>query len=71
MLFATSEVTYPGHLILATIVRVDTRKIQAILDWPQPLSLTFLKGFLRLVGYYRKFICVYGQLAAPLTNMLK
>ncbi|XP_068639363.1 uncharacterized mitochondrial protein AtMg00860-like [Aristolochia californica] len=69
--FGAPEVAYLGHVISATGVKVDSSKIQAIVDWPTPQSATTLKGFLGLSGYYRKFIHDYGQLAAPLTCLLK
>ncbi|XP_068644683.1 uncharacterized mitochondrial protein AtMg00860-like [Aristolochia californica] len=67
----TSEVAYLGHVISASEVQVDMRKIQTMLDWPTPHSITALRGFLGLAGYYRKFIRDYGQIAAPLANLLK
>ncbi|XP_068666505.1 uncharacterized mitochondrial protein AtMg00860-like [Aristolochia californica] len=50
---------------------MDNNKIQSVLDWPTPHSVTTLRGLLRLAGYYRKFIRDYGQIAAPLTSLLK
>ncbi|XP_068655360.1 uncharacterized mitochondrial protein AtMg00860-like [Aristolochia californica] len=67
----TSEVAYLGHVISALGVKVDSTKIQSVLDWPTLHSVTTLRGFLGLADYYRKFIWDYGQIAAPLTSLLK
>lgn len=66
-----SEVDYVGHIISAQGVKADPVKIKSMLEWPTPKNPKALKGFLGLIGYYRKFIKNYGLLAAPLINLLR
>ena len=40
-------------------------------DWPIPMSIKALKGFLGLTGYYQKFIKNYDKISASLTSFLK
>jgi hypothetical protein len=54
--FWLSEVRFLGHVISADGIAVDPSKVEAVLDWQQPSTVTEIRSFLGLAGYYRKFI---------------
>jgi hypothetical protein len=69
--FGMTEVLYLGHIIGEKGVHVHQGKIQAILDWPTPKTLTELKGFLGICIYYRMFFKGFCQLCAALIDLTR
>lgn len=69
--FARQEVMFLGHLVGQGRVRMDPRKVDAIVDWPVPTGVSELRSFLGLANYYRKFVAGYSKKAAPLTDLLR
>jgi len=68
--FAQKSISYLGHIISSNGVSTDPSKITDMQNWPVPTSVTELRGFLGLTGYYRRFIKGYGLLTQPLNTLL-
>ncbi|XP_056644813.1 uncharacterized protein LOC130450456, partial [Diorhabda sublineata] len=69
--FLRKEVAYLGHIVTPEGVKPNPDKILAIQKFPIPKNSKQLKGFLGLLGYYRKFIKDFSKLTKPLTIRLK
>ncbi|KAL5547217.1 hypothetical protein UlMin_006904 [Ulmus minor] len=69
--FWLDKVHFLGHVISKDGISVDPVKIEAISQWSAPTSVTVIRSFLGLVGYYRRFVKGFSTLAAPLTTLMK
>ena len=69
--FGVTLVEYLGHFITREGVSTSPTKVEAVRNWPLPQTPKQLKGFLGLVGYYRRFVRRYSTIAKPLNDMLK
>ncbi|VVA17415.1 PREDICTED: retrotransposon, partial [Prunus dulcis] len=66
--FWPDRVNFLGHVISAEGVYVDPQKIEAVVNWPQPASVTEVRSFLGLAGYYHEYEKSFNELKTRLTT---
>jgi hypothetical protein len=51
-------------------VAVDSEKVTAVANWRRPTTVTEIRSFLGLAGYYRRFIEGFSKIVRPMTKLL-
>nr|GFC81796.1 putative reverse transcriptase domain-containing protein [Tanacetum cinerariifolium] len=69
--FWLSSVAFLGHIVSAERIMMDPAKVEAITKWPRPTSVTEVRSFLGLAGYYCRFGEGFSRLALPLTKLMR
>ncbi len=69
--FAVESIVFLGHVVSKEGTKPDLGKIDAVLRFPEPKTVTNVKSFLGLTGYYRKYVRGYSRLAGPLFELTK
>lgn len=67
--FWLDQVTFLGHVVTKEGIHVDQNKDEDVEKWPRPSSVTKIRSFLGLAGYYRRFVKDFSSIAAPLTKL--
>ena len=50
-------------------ISVDPKKIEVVQDLKKPTTITKIKSFLGLTGYYRQFVKNFFKIVTPLTKL--
>jgi hypothetical protein len=69
--FCIKEVPFLGHMVLPEGIAVDPSKVKEVFDWKPPTSVSKVRSFIGLAGYYRRFILNFSMVAKPITELLK
>ena len=69
--FWVKQVTFLGHVISKDGVSVDPSKVEAVSNWPRPTTVTEIRSFLGMDGYYRRFVEGFSRIAGPLTTLTR
>ncbi|XP_070035924.1 uncharacterized protein, partial [Nicotiana tomentosiformis] len=67
--FIRPNVSPWGYVVSVEGIKVDPKKIEAIQNWPRPASVTEIRSFLGLAGYYRRFVEGFSSIASTLTRL--
>ena len=69
--FWLTEVRFLGQVVSASGVSVDREKVEVVMSWERSKSVFEIRSFLRLAGYYRRFIEDFSRLAASMTRLTR
>ena len=69
--FFANEIEYIGFLKDKNCIRVNPRKIDPIINMPQPTNVKQLQSFLGAVNYYSKFIPNMADIAKHLYKLIE
>jgi hypothetical protein len=69
--FWIDKVPFLGHIISNGGILVDPAKVKEIMEWSMPTTVTEIRSFLGLAGYYWRFIERFYNIAKPMTSLLE
>jgi hypothetical protein len=69
--FSLKQVAFLCHVVSKGGISMDPSKIQDVLSWNMPANVDDIWCFLRLTGYYQRFIEEFSKMTKPMTELLE
>lgn len=69
--FMKEELVYLGFVISTDGLKMDPKKVKAILDWPTPKNVSKVRSFHGLASFYRKFIKNFSAVGNAMTETIR
>jgi len=69
--FAARSITFLGHVVSHEGTKPDPSKINAVVHFPVLKTVTDVRSFLGLTGYYRNYVRGYSRLVVPLFELTR
>jgi hypothetical protein len=69
--FGAQRIVFLGHVVTRQGSYPNPKKIQAIKDFPIPMTIINVRAFLGFTGYYMNFVCGYAKIVVPLLDLTK
>ena len=69
--FEQEEIEYLGIIVGKGRLRMDPKKLHAVLNYPTPRNATDIRAFLGFTGYYRYFVKNYSAIVRPLLALTR
>ncbi|KAL5540690.1 hypothetical protein UlMin_043342 [Ulmus minor] len=69
--FWLEKVGFLGHIVSRDGISVDPSKTEAVSGWSRPKTISEVRSFLGMAGYYRRFVEGFSRIATPLTALTR
>jgi hypothetical protein len=69
--FCKPELRYLGYVVNRQGLNVDSAKVSAVVDIPQPKGIRDVRRLIAMMSWYRRFVANFSTMVAPLTNLTR